>query len=95
MTVIWILPLIEFQVIDVLSKLAGLWVNSHKEIMYSQASQITFICPMVFNTFPLDTQVRDHSCYSTVTCKLSLNGPQRKLGQLCTTQDQTNANRVE
>ena len=46
------------QVIDVLSKLAGLWVNAEKEIMYSQASQITFICPMVFNTFPLDTQVR-------------------------------------
>ena len=45
------------QVIDVLSKLAGLWVNSNKEIMYSQASQITFICPMIFNYFPLDTQV--------------------------------------
>merc|ERR1712012_1104668 len=25
--------------------------------MYSQASQITFICPMIFNYFPLDTQV--------------------------------------
>ena len=46
-----------FQVIDVLSKLAGLWVNAKKEIMYSQASQITFICPMIFNYFPLDTQV--------------------------------------
>ena len=43
--------------IDVLSKLAGLWVNSKNEIMYSQASQITFICPMIFNYFPLDTQV--------------------------------------
>lgn len=46
-----------FQVIDVLSKLAGLWVNAKNEIMYSQASQITFICPMIFNYFPLDTQV--------------------------------------
>ena len=46
-----------FQVIDVLSKLAGLWVNAKKDIMYSQASQITFICPMIFNYFPLDTQV--------------------------------------
>ena len=45
------------QVIEVLSKLAGLWVNSNNEIMYSQASQITFICPMIFNYFPLDTQV--------------------------------------
>ena len=49
--------IILFQVIDVLSKLAGLWVNAKKEIMYSQASQITFICPMIFNYFPLDTQV--------------------------------------
>ena len=47
------------QVIDVLSKLAGLWVNAKNEIMYSQASQITFICPMIFNYFPLDTQVFD------------------------------------
>ena len=45
------------QVIDVLSKLAGLWVTAKNEIMYSQASQITFICPMIFNYFPLDTQV--------------------------------------
>jgi hypothetical protein len=44
-------------VIDVLSKLAGLWVNARKEVMYSQASHITFICPMVFDYFPLDAQV--------------------------------------
>ena len=50
-----------FQVIDVLSKLAGLWVNSKNEIMYSQASQITFICPMIFNYFPLDTQVGNNA----------------------------------
>ena len=51
------------QVIDVLSKLAGLWVNAKKEIMYSQASQITFICPMIFNYFPLDTQVVPSDIY--------------------------------
>ena len=50
--------------IDVLSKLAGLWVNARKEIMYSQASQITFICPMIFNYFPLDTQVCHHQFLS-------------------------------
>ena len=57
MHVIWG-TFLALQVIDVLSKLAGLWVNSDNEIMYSQASQITFICPMIFNYFPLDTQVR-------------------------------------
>lgn len=54
---VFIYNLKTFKVIDVLSKLAGLWVNSKNEIMYSQASQITFICPMIFNYFPLDTQV--------------------------------------
>merc|ERR1719245_1315339 len=54
---VFIYNLKTFKVIDVLSKLAGLWVNAKKEIMYSQASQITFICPMIFNYFPLDTQV--------------------------------------
>jgi hypothetical protein len=63
-----------FQVIDVLSKLAGLWVNAHKEIMYSQASQITFICPMVFNTFPLDTQV---------TLKLESAAMLKKVNKAC------------
>ena len=29
-------------------------------------------------------QVRNHSCYSTVTCKVLLNRPQHKLGQSCT-----------
>lgn len=54
---VFIYNLKTFKVIDVLSKLAGLWVNAKNEIMYSQASQITFICPMIFNYFPLDTQV--------------------------------------
>ena len=45
-----------FKTIDVLSKLAGLWIDSKKRIYYSQATHITFICPMVFDSFPLDTQ---------------------------------------
>ena len=58
-----------FQVIDVLSKLAGLWVNGRNEIMYSQASQITFICPMIFNYFPLDTQVSFFCSLVIFSCK--------------------------
>ena len=40
-----------------LSKHAGLWITRDKEIMYSQATHINFICPMRFDNFPLDTQV--------------------------------------
>ena len=40
-----------------LSKHAGLWITRNKEIMYSQATHINFICPMRFDAFPLDTQV--------------------------------------
>ena len=45
------------QVVEVLSKHAGLWITRNKEIMYSQATHINFICPMRFDAFPLDTQV--------------------------------------
>lgn len=54
---VFIYNLKTFKVIDVLSRLAGLWVSPNKDVMYSQASQITFICPMIFDYFPLDTQV--------------------------------------
>jgi len=53
---IFIYNLKTFQVIDVLSKLAGLWIDKTKRIYYSQATHITFICPMLFDSFPLDTQ---------------------------------------
>ena len=52
-----ILNLKEFKTLDVLSKLEGLWLNQKFEIMYAVATRITFICPMTFNSFPLDIQV--------------------------------------
>ncbi len=52
-----ILNLKEFKTLDVLSKLEGLWLNRKFEIMYAVATRITFICPMTFNSFPLDIQV--------------------------------------
>ena len=45
-----------YKVMDVLSKLAGLWISADYTILYSQATHITFICPMHFDKFPLDTQ---------------------------------------
>merc|ERR1719346_893244 len=54
---IFIYNLKTYKVIDVLSKLAGLWISADKIILYSQATHITFICPMRFDKFPLDTQV--------------------------------------
>ena len=53
---IFIYNLKTYKVIDVLSKLAGLWVSGDKIVLYSQATHITFICPMRFDKFPLDTQ---------------------------------------
>jgi len=53
---IFIYNLKTFKVVQVLSKHAGLWVTKKKEIMYSQATHINFICPMRFDAFPLDTQ---------------------------------------
>ena len=52
-----ILNLKEFETLNVLSKLEGLWLNRNFEIMYAVATRITFICPMTFNSFPLDVQI--------------------------------------
>ena len=54
---IFIYNLKTFQTIDVLSKLAGLWIDGSKRVYYSQATHITFICPMLFDAFPLVTQI--------------------------------------
>ena len=40
-----------------LYSITGLWLNRNFEIMYAVATRITFICPMTFNSFPLDVQV--------------------------------------
>merc|ERR1711953_771879 len=53
---IFIYNLKTFKVIDVLSKLNGLWIDTDKNVLYSQATLITTICPMRFDKFPLDTQ---------------------------------------
>ena len=53
---IFIYNLKTYKVIDVLNKLAGLWISATHVVFYSQATHITFICPMRFDKFPLDTQ---------------------------------------
>ena len=112
---IFIYNLKSFRTIDVLSKLAGLWIDSnkriyyrwlnqinitlndqitikmintvfyfcemivknfgnfYKRIYYSQATHITFICPMVFDAFPLDTQI----CKFQVKCFIECNPANR------------------
>ena len=52
-----ILNLKDFSTLDVLSKLEGLWLNKEGELIYAVASRITWICPMTFDSFPLDVQV--------------------------------------
>ena len=52
-----ILNLKQFSTLDVLSKLEGLWLNSNLELIYAVACRITWICPMTFDSFPLDVQV--------------------------------------
>ena len=59
-----------FETHTILSKLEGLWVDaSDHSLMHALASRITFICPMRFNSFPLDVQVSE---ISTLQKDLSL-----------------------
>ena len=76
---IFVYNLKTFKVVSVLQRHAGLWITRHKDIMYSQATQIHFICPMRFDNFPLDTQVRCRSlicqtalCIFYQICKLQV-----------------------
>ena len=45
-----------YKVTEVFRKLAGVWVDSDKNILYSQAATVTFFCPLNFKNFPLDSQ---------------------------------------
>jgi len=53
---IFIYNIKSYKVIDVLSKLAGLWIDADTKVLYSQSTHISFICPMSFDKFPLDQQ---------------------------------------
>jgi len=55
---IFIYNLKTYKVINVLNRIEGVWIATDKNVMFSQATHITFFCPMTFNKFPFDT----HSC---------------------------------
>ena len=69
---IFIYNLETFKVINVLSPLQGLWIDTDKNVLYSQFAQITFTCPMRFERFPLDTHICKFSVgsYSYDTSRL-------------------------
>ena len=48
-----------YKVMQVLTLVAGMWVQTDKKVYYSTDAHVAFICPMRFDKFPLDTQ----TCY--------------------------------
>ena len=54
---IFIYDLRSFTALNVLKKLAGLWIINGNTILYNQASMVTFSCPMRFDLYPLDSHV--------------------------------------
>lgn len=55
---VFIYDLRRFTALNVLKKLAGVWIIGGKQIYYNQATVVTFSCPMRFDLYPLD----DHVC---------------------------------
>ncbi len=53
---IFIYNLEKYEVSSVLRRLAGVWMNTGHEVLYSQATRITVVCNMRFHKFPLDSQ---------------------------------------
>ena len=62
---IFIYDLRSFSTLNVLKKLAGVWIvrtpingtNVQQDVYYSQATAVTFLCPMRFDLYPLDAHV--------------------------------------
>lgn len=54
---IFIYDLRSFTTLNVLKKLAGVWIIGGKQIYYSQATVVSFSCPMRFDLYPLDSHV--------------------------------------
>lgn len=54
---IFIYDLKSFAALNVIKKLAGVWIIGGKEIYFNQATTITFLCPMRFDLYPLDSHV--------------------------------------
>jgi hypothetical protein len=42
---------------DVLKKLAGVWIYPDLSIYYNQMTAVTFLCPMRFDLYPLDKHI--------------------------------------
>jgi len=55
---VFVYNLVQFTAVDCLDKLAGLWILKENELFFNQYSQVTFMCPMRFDRFPLD----EHKC---------------------------------
>ena len=55
---IFIYDLRSFTALNVLKKLAGVWIIEGNQVYFSQATVVTFSCPMRFDLYPLDA----HTC---------------------------------
>ncbi|XP_023323455.1 glutamate-gated chloride channel subunit beta [Eurytemora carolleeae] len=54
---IFIYDLKSFKSMDVLKRLAGVWIIDGKDVMYNQFCSVTFLCPMRFERYPLDEHI--------------------------------------
>ena len=53
---VFIYDLNSFEVVEVLGKLSGVWVDEMKNALYSQAVRMKLFCLMDFGRFPFDVQ---------------------------------------
>ena len=53
---VFIYDLNSFEVVEVLGKMSGVWVDEKKNVLYSQAVRMKLFCQMDFGRFPFDVQ---------------------------------------
>ena len=54
--------------------LEGFWVDGENNLLHAVASRITFICPMSFNSFPMDVQVESSGGFHLEETRISKTG---------------------
>jgi len=86
---VFIYNLKSFSSLQVLKRLAGVWIIDGKDVFYNQFAQVTFLCPMRFERYPLD----EHICKFRVgSTNMDIN--YMRFGETTVTYDESSRNTI-
>ena len=82
-------PFLQFYIEDKLNCILGVWIIDGKDVFYNQFAQVTFLCPMRFERYPLD----EHICKFRVgSTNMDIN--YMRFGETTVTYDESSRNTI-